>query len=93
MFLYHYFEQDSGPFMTLTALPNESAKEILLTHKFAGRPVNPDIDGFLQRRYDRDMQLRKFFIERGGRPQRTAPVYMMLGEHQQWESEIGRAHV
>ena len=84
--LYHYFERDFGPFKPLTALPFEEAKEILLAKRVAGKFGRSDIDFFLRLRYDRDEKLRDHFIERGGRPQRTAPVYMMLGEHRQWES-------
>jgi hypothetical protein len=40
----------------------------------------------LQKRYDGDKRLREAFIAHGGKPQRIAPVYMMLGEHKQWES-------
>ena len=86
LFLYHYFEQDFGPFAPLTALPMEEAKQILIEKKAAGKFGNPDIDGFLQKRYDRDKQLRDIFIKHGGRPQRTTPIYMTLGEHRQWES-------
>jgi len=86
LYLYHYFERDFGPFMPLTALPFEEAKEILLVKRAAGKFGNPNIDGFLQNRYNRDKQLWEVFIEHGGRPQRTAPIYMMLGEHRQWES-------
>ena len=86
VFLYHYFERDFGPFMPLTALPVEEARKILIAQRASGKPGNPDIDGFLQNRYGRDKKLRDVFIAHGGRPQRTAPIYMMLGEHRQWES-------
>ncbi|MPM61714.1 hypothetical protein SDC9_108574 [bioreactor metagenome] len=85
-YLYHYYERNFGPFMPLTALPMNEAKEILLIQEAAGKFHNPDIDGFLQKRYDRDKLLREMFIKHGGKPERTAPVYMMLGEHKQWES-------
>ena len=84
--LYHYFERDFGPFMPLTALPFEEARRILSEKRAAGKFGRPDIDAFLQTRYNRDQQLRDAFIAHGGRPERTAPVYMMLGEHRQWES-------
>jgi len=86
LYLYHYFEQDFGPFLPLTALPIEEAKKILTAKREAGKFGNPDINGFLQKRYDRDKQLREVFIKHGGYPKRTTPVYMMLGEHRQWES-------
>ena len=84
--LCHYYERDFRPFMPLTALDINEAKKILLEQKAAGRFHHPDIDEFLQRRYARDKLLREMFIKRGGKPERTAPVYMMLGEHKQWES-------
>ena len=77
--LYHYYELDFGPFMSLTELSFEEAKKILETKKAEGKFGNPDIDGFLQKRYDRDKKLYDVFIECGGQPQRTVPVYMMLG--------------
>lgn len=85
-YLYHYFERDFGPFMSLTALAFEEAKQILMAQKQAGKFHNPDIDGFLQKRYDRDTKLRDVFIAHGGKPKRITPIYMMLGEHNQWES-------
>jgi len=84
MYLYHYYEKDFGPFRTLTSLPMDEARAVLLAQKAADKPTNPDIDGFLQKRYDRDKQLREMFAAKGGKPIRTAPVYMMLGPHTQW---------
>lgn len=86
IYLYHYYERVFGPFSQLTALPFNEAKGILLAQKAAGKLRNPDIDGFLQKRYERDKKLRDMFISHGGKPTRTAPVYMMLGAHKQWES-------
>lgn len=86
LFLCHYFERDYGPFMPLTALPMENARQILTAQRAAGTFHNPDIEGFLQKRYDRDKNLRDIFMMKGGQPQRAAPVYMMVGEHRQWES-------
>jgi len=85
-FLYHYFERDIGPFRSFTELPVEEARQILIERKAAGKPGNPDIEGFLQKRYDRDEQLRDLFIQRGGKPERTNPYYMFLGPHRQWRS-------
>jgi hypothetical protein len=86
MFLYHYFERAFGPFRPLTALPIEEAREILTRSRKAGHFQNPDIEGFLAKRYDRDKNMRELFIERGGRPQRANPIYFFLGEHCQWKS-------
>ena len=86
IYLYHYFDRTFGPFRSFAALPIEEARQILLARKAAGKPGNPDIEGFLRKRYDRDRQLRDAFIRHGGRPQRANPYYMMLGEHPQWAS-------
>lgn len=70
--------------MSLTALPFDEAKQILLQQKSDHKFHHPDIDGFLKKRYDTDRQLKEMFIAHGGKPQRDAPIYMMLGEHKQW---------
>lgn len=85
-YLYHYFEQDFGPFVPLTALPIDEARAILTKQRAIGKFHNPDIEGFLHKRYERDKQLRDKFIQCGGRPNRENPVYFFLGEHRQWES-------
>ncbi|HBN82923.1 MAG TPA: hypothetical protein DDZ89_03685 [Clostridiales bacterium] len=64
----------------------EKARQILLEQRAAGHFGNPDIDGFLHKRYERDKMLRDAFIAYGGKPIRVSPVYMMLGKHSQWES-------
>ena len=83
-YLYHYFDRAFGPFRSFTELPVEQAREILIKRKAAGKPGNPDIDGFLRKRYERDQLLREAFVQHGGKPQRAHPYYMMLGEHPQW---------
>ena len=106
MFLYRYYEKSIGPFMSLTALPIEDARNVLQAKRAAGKFGNPNIEGFLRNRYEKDAQLRKSFIARGGTPRRTNPIYMTLGAHPQWESayeeptviriplhEFARAHV
>ena len=86
-YLYHYFERAFGPFKSIADRPLEEAREILLAEKAAGKPINPDLEGYLQKRYNRDRQLREAFLLRGGQPQRTAPVFMVLGQQDcQWAS-------
>lgn len=86
IYLYHYFERNFGPFRPLTALPMEEARRTLLEQRAAGHFGNPDIEGFLRKRYERDAKLREVFLAHGGKPDRVSPIYMMLGEHKQWES-------
>lgn len=80
--LYHYHEKGLPPFITLTALPFHKAKEIL-NHMNSRLP---DIDFFLTCRYDMEKTLRSAFIAPGGRPVRTAPVYMTLGPNKGMET-------
>ncbi len=86
MLLYHYFERQSGPFAPLTTLPYEEARGVLIAQKAAGKFRNPDVDGFLKKRYNRDEKLYAFFVEHGGCPQIKNPIYMFLGEQPQWMS-------
>lgn len=79
--------------MSLTALPFQEAKELLTAQKAAGKFHNPDIDGFLKQRYDRDEKLRHLFVAHGGRPQMKNPIYMFFGEHRQWASAYEDADV
>ena len=93
MELYHYYERSIGPFRMITELPMDAAKALLLQKSAEGKFHHPNIDGFLARRYDHDRRLREAFIKRGGKPTRTAPIYMMLGAHPQWESAYDEAAV
>ena len=91
--LYHYYEKDFEAFKTLVDLPMEEARNILLKRREEGKFHNPNIDDFLQNRYSSDKKLREAFIKHGGKPQRTAPIYMTLGEHKQWKSAYENAEV
>ena len=93
MFLYHYYEKNLGPFMSLTALPFETAREVLYAKKAAGTFGNPDVAVFLHNRYSQERRLREAFISKGGKPKRAFPIYMTLSEHRQWESAYEEAAV
>lgn len=82
----HYFERAEVPFLSIGELPYGEARPILLTRQKLGKPGNPDVDGFLEKRYSRDEALYEAFLARGGKPERKAPVYFFLGEHPQWAS-------
>ena len=86
LFLYRHFERTEEPFLSLTELPVKLARELLLANLQAGKPGNPDVEGFLKKRYGRDVELREAFTRHGGKPERKSPVYFFLGEHRQWES-------
>jgi len=81
--LYHYYEKGTPPFRTLTSLPFEEAKAVMisgLADKTMFNDLQPTwIDNFLRLRYDSDKTLRERFSSIGGKPARTSPVYFTLG--------------
>ncbi|MBL8591039.1 MAG: hypothetical protein JNK01_00045, partial [Devosia sp.] len=78
--LSHYYARERGPFRSLSDLPHEEAESVLEAIRQRG-------DGFAsQRRPDylvirRDLEalIRQRFIDKGGRPIRSTPRYMILG--------------
>ncbi len=85
MFLYHYFEKERGPFLVLPDLPNEEVQRLInqcrLEDKASGRKtlmgsVYNDDNIVMRRR--QEYMARKTFIEKGGKPIRQHPYYMVL---------------
>lgn len=79
--LYHYYEKATGPFRNLSDLPIADAQAILDGIKkdnatFAAHRY----DGYLERRQELEQLVRGLFIEKGGKPRRAAPHYMVLGQ-------------
>ena len=82
MILYHYYEQECGPFRSISDLPDEEAEMVLQRI----RTEKPDIflakrpDDYLKKRRHFEEILRNEFIKAGGQPERTTPHYMVVGE-------------
>ena len=84
MFLYHYFDKNRGPFLSVTEMPYDSARNLLEENKRKDpKSVNPNIEWFLKTRYEMENKIREMFVDIGGKPIRNAPFYMTLGEHPQ----------
>lgn len=84
MFLYHYFEKKIGAFKNLSDLPLAEAEEVLKGIKnsrpssfAAGRDEN-----YMNRRMNYETLARNLFIEKGGKPIRKVPHYMVVEECQ-----------
>lgn len=78
--LYHYYEKAAGPFRSLSGLPAEAAQKILNGIKqenavFAAQRF----EGYLARRRELERMARELFIQKGGRPRRSTPHYMVVG--------------
>ena len=79
-YLYHYYEKSWEPFRTITALPYDEALETLRIRR-QDQPSSGvrSPEWYLDRRYEMEKTVRDKFIENGGKPIRTAPVYFTLG--------------
>ena len=82
MVLYHYYEQASGPFRSISALSDEEAEKVLKRI----HAEKPDIflakrpDDYLQKRRRFENILKNEFIKAGGLIERETPHYMVVGE-------------
>lgn len=82
MFLYHYFEKKIGPFRNLSDLHLDEAQEIMRNIK-KDRPLSLAAkrdENYMKRRTEYEILARKLFIEKGGKPVRKVPHYMVVGE-------------
>ena len=78
--LYHYYEKGQPPFRSISALPFEEAEKVLTQLRRKNENlVHPNIRWFLEWRYNMDKTIRDKFVEIGGKPFRTAPVFCSLG--------------
>jgi hypothetical protein len=92
-FLFHYFEKKDGPFSNLSDLPISQAHEILSDIRKEGqRFASKRTDDYLAKRIKIEEKIRTLFINKGGKPLRDKPQYMILGECQwvkSWYNEGG----
>ena len=87
MFLYHYYDKKTGPFVSLSDIPIDEAKAVLGTIK----ETKPDVQSALRqptymgRRHVIEDILRTEFAKKGGVVRRKSPHYMVV-EHSPWLS-------
>ncbi|MHC1695155.1 MAG: hypothetical protein AB9835_07765 [Eubacteriales bacterium] len=79
MKLYHYYDSAIGAFKNLSDLPSEEARRVMdelrqQKSMFASKRA----DGYLERRFELENIARGLFIEKGGKPERAAPHYMVV---------------
>lgn len=80
MTLYHYFDQTTGPFKSLSDLPTKEAEAVLKKikeKKPASRSAKRD-DRYMERRKTFEAVARQLFVEKGGKPRRKAPYFMVV---------------
>lgn len=78
LYLYHYYESTVGAFKNLSELDPAKALEIQgqLTGVFAAQRDQ----AYLSRRRYLEGLVRDLFLQKGGRPERQTPYYMVVGE-------------
>jgi hypothetical protein len=82
MFLYHYFEKKIGAFKNLSDLSINEAEDVIKKIK-KDRPASMAAkrdDEYIKRRTNYETLAKKIFIEKGGRPTREVPHYMVVEE-------------
>lgn len=87
MYLYHYFDKETGPFRNLSDLSINEAQEVLNAIK-ASRPASQCAtrhDKYIEYRSNCERIIRTEFEKKGGRIERTSPHYMVI-EHSPWLS-------
>ena len=80
-FLYHYFDASTGPFLNLSDQEPEKAERILDEIRFQkkGFASKRSMD-YLTIRRGLELKARDLFISKGGKPIRSYPHYMTVGE-------------
>ncbi|MDD2647509.1 MAG: hypothetical protein PHI27_07315 [Eubacteriales bacterium] len=87
MYLYHYFDKETGPFRNLSDLAPDEALRLLETIKLR-KPSSKCAqrnDEYIENRRRCESILREKFAEKSGRIERLAPHYMVVG-HSLWLS-------
>ncbi|QUL55315.1 hypothetical protein KDC22_01660 [Paenibacillus tritici] len=87
MFLYHYFDESVGPFVSLSDLPVDQAQAVLETIKQTkpGSQSAQRQDTYVEYRRHCEQIIRTEFKRKGGLVKRPTPHYMVV-EHSPWLS-------
>ena len=79
-FLSHYYEAKNGPFRNLSDLSLQEAEQIQINLRQAGQTfASKRTNNYLGIRRKLEEQVRQLFIQKGGKPVRPFPHYMVLG--------------
>jgi hypothetical protein len=82
IYLYHYFERKVGPFVSLSDLQVEDAMIIQAQLDMKNKTFHAGKRSakYYERRKYLEQLVRTMFIEKGGKPIRETPHYMVIGE-------------
>jgi len=80
-YLYHYYEENTGPFRNLSSLSHDEAERVLDRIKTEGNVfASQRSDDYMKTRIELESKARAMFIQKGGKPISSYPHYMTLGE-------------
>jgi hypothetical protein len=81
IYLYHYYDNSTGPFLNLSDLSPEEAESVQgkIVQSGKGFAAGRN-EQYLSRRRELEQIVRHLFIGKGGHPLRTVPHYMVIGE-------------
>ena len=88
MHLYHYFEKETGPFVSLSDLSDDEAQKIIDNLICENKTLAAKTHGGDYMFYRRliENKAHSLFIKKGGKPIRQTPYYMVWGECQHLKS-------
>ena len=79
--LCHYYDSAQGPFRNLSSLPVNRAEDVLEAIRQRGTGfASQRSSDYLTIRRELEARIRSLFINKGGRPERAHPHYMILGQ-------------
>lgn len=87
IYLYHYYDETIGPFVSLSDVPIDEAKSIINEIK-ATKPNSQSAqrhDKYVEYRHNCENIIRSEFVKKGGIIKRLSPHYMVIG-HSPWLS-------
>lgn len=80
-YLYHYYDESTGPFMNLSDLEMGEAERVLQDVRASKKGfASARSADYLQIRFDLESKARELFIGKGGKPIRRQPHYMTFGK-------------
>ena len=79
---YHYYEKETGPFMSLSDLSDIEAQKIISSLVEEDKTLAAKTHGGQYMYYRRLIESHAYsiFVEKGGKPVKKAPHYMVWGE-------------
>ena len=86
MYLYHYFDKKRGPFLSLSDLSDDQVQKLINNYRAEDKSSGMKTvvgsvysDENIGIRRNQEYMTRTTFIEKGGKPVRQFPYYMILG--------------